>query len=314
MNIVILDAKTLGDDMDVSIFEELGKTEVFPSTAPEEVEERIRYADIVILNKIKLNESNLKNAENLKLICITATGFDNVDIEYCRTHNIAVCNVTGYSTQSVAQLTVSMALSLITHLPEYNKSVESGEYTRSGVHNKLIPVYHEICGMTWGIIGYGNIGRQVGRVAEALGCRVIVNKRTPSPDIECVDIDTLCSEADIISIHAPLSDETRGLISREKIGLMKNFAIVINVARGAVVDEAALCDAVKTGRIGGLASDVFSVEPMQHDSPYNNVMHLPNVCLTPHMAWGAYEARVRCLEEIKLNIKAFLNGEKRNRV
>ena len=314
MKLVILDAATLGDDMDLSIFDEFGEKEVYMSTAPHEVEERIKHANAVIVNKIKMNESNLKNAERLKLICITATGYDNIDVEYCRKNNIAVCNVVRYSTQSVAQVTVSMALSLMTHLPEYTEFVESGKYAESGVSNRLTPVYHEICGKTWGIVGYGNIGAQVGCVAKALGCRVIVNKRTPIDGEECVDIDTLCRESDIISIHAPLTNQTRGLISREKINLMKKSAIVINVARGAVVDEMALCDAVKEGRIGGLGCDVYSVEPFQKDSPYASVAHLRNVCLTPHMAWGAYEARVRCLNEIKLNIKAFLNGKLRNRV
>lgn len=314
MKIVILDAKTLGDDIDLSVFDELGKTTVYQFTEPENVEERIKDADVALLNKVKLNESNLKNAASLKLICVAATGFDNIDTEYCRNNDIAVCNVKVYSTQSVSQVTVAMVLSLMTHLPEYNRFVESGEYTGSGIQNRLVPVYNEISGKTWGIVGYGNIGKQVGRVAEALGCRVIVNKRTPEIGVQCVDLDTLCKSSDIITVHTPLNDDTRGCINKSRISSMKKSAIIVNVARGAVCDEDALCEAVLDGRIGGVGIDVYSVEPMQPDSPYNKIMHLPNVCLTPHMAWGAYESRVRCINEIILNIKAFFKGESRNRV
>ncbi len=314
MKIVILDAGTLGDDIDLSMFDELGETTVFHSTGAEDVQCRIKDADVVIINKVKLDENNLKDAKRLKLICLAATGYDNVDTGYCRNNNIAVCNVVGYSTHSVAQLTVLMALSLMTHLPQYCRFVESGEYTASGIQNRLTPVYNEIYGKTWGIVGYGNIGRQVGAVASALGCRVIVNKRTPDCDACCVDLDTLCRTSDIISVHTPLNEQTKELINSEKIALMKNSAIVINVARGAVVDEEALCRAVEEGRIGGIGIDVFSKEPLHEGSPYNRIKHMDNVCLTPHMAWGAYESRCRCVEEIKQNIKAFLEGQYRNRV
>ena len=219
-----------------------------------------------------------------------------------------------YSTQSVAQLTVSMALSLYTHLEEYNTFVRSGEYTRRGIANCLTPVYHEIAGKTWGIVGFGNIGGQVGRVAEALGCRVLVNKRTPIDGWECVDFDTICRESDILSIHVPLSDATRGLLDRAHIDMLKRDAIVINVARGAVTDEKALADAILENRIGGLGVDVYSIEPMPIDHPFQAIKSLPNVSLTPHMAWGGYETRVRLLAEMAENIKSFFAGQCRNRV
>ncbi len=313
MKIVILDADTLGKDIDLSIFDALGETVIYNMTAPKEVAERIKGADAVIINKVKLNEENLENS-GIKLICIAATGYDNVDTAYCKEAGIAVTNVVGYSSNSVAQVTASMVLSLATHIPEYNRAVESGSYTKSGVQNCLTPVYHELAGKVWGIVGYGNIGKNVGKIAEALGCRVVVCKRAPVDTAECVDIDTLCKISDIISVHTPLSEQTRELINRERIELMKETAIVVNVARGAVVDETALCNAVKNKKIGGIGVDVYSVEPMEETSPYAEVMHMDNVCLTPHMAWGAYEARVRCLNEIKLNIEAFLRGEKRCRV
>ncbi|MBQ9760662.1 MAG: hydroxyacid dehydrogenase [Clostridia bacterium] len=314
MRITVLDAGTLGEDLSLSLFDEFGEVTVYHSTDPAEVSSRVRSAEVIITNKMKLGEGNLAEAAALKLICLTATGFDNIDLAYCRKRGIAVCNVVGYSTQCVAQVTVSMALSLMTHLEEYANYVRDGSYTRGGCANRLVPVYHEIAGKTWGIVGFGNIGRAVGEVARALGCRVIVNKRTPVEDWKCVDLDTLCRDADIISIHTPLTAETRGMLDRAHIGMMKKDAIVINVARGAVTDEEALADAIGEGRLGGLGVDVYSVEPFSAEHPFARIQDRPNVCLTPHMAWGGYETRVRLLEEIAQNIRAFLHGEHRNRV
>ena len=314
MKITVLDSATLGEDLDLSPLSELMHTEIYKNTAPDEVEARISESDVVVINKIKLNDSNLASAKKLKLICIAATGFDNIDIVYCKNAGIAVCNVVGYSSQSVAQLTVATVLSLACHLYEHCDTVRSGRYSASGIANCLTPVYHEIAGKTWGIVGYGNIGRQVAKVAEALGCNVIYNRQNSDGDEKCVSIETVCKESDIISIHTPLSDTTRGLISEKMISLMKPDAIVVNEARGAVTDERALAIAIKEGRIGAFGSDVYSVEPFGEDHPFYDIKELPNVCLTPHMAWGAYEARVRCLGEIILNIKAFFNGEIRCRI
>ena len=314
MHIVFLDAATLGNDVSTKQFNRFGKVTEYRSTAPDAVAERITDAEVVVINKIKLNASNLKEAKALRLICITATGFDNVDTVFCREHGIAVCNVVGYSTQCVAQVTVAMALSLLTHLSEYQHHVASGAYTSGGVANCLTPCYHEICGKTWGILGYGNIGQQVGAVAKALGCRVIVCKRTPIDGVECVDIDTLCRESDVLSIHTPLNDSTRHIINRERIALMKPSSILINVARGAVTDEEALASAVLEGKIAGLGIDVYSAEPFSAEHPFSKLLSLPNVCLTPHMAWGGYETRVRLLNEIEQNIDSFLAGGTRNRI
>lgn len=314
LKLTFLDAGTLGNDLDLSIFEKIGDLTVFQSTSDDEFVAHVSDSDILILNKIKVGRNNLPKCKNVKLICITATGYDNVDLEYCRESGIAVCNVVGYSTQNVAQITVAMALSLVCRLCEYDKSVSDGTYSHGKIANILTPVYHEICGKTWGIVGYGNIGRQVGRVAEALGCRVIVYKRSPVDDVSCVDIDTLCRESDIISIHTPLNDGTQGLISRERIAIMKRDAILVNVARGAVVDERAVADAILSGNIGGVGIDVYAKEPMPVDHPYMEIAGRSNVILTPHMAWGSYEARVRCCNEIILNIEAYLRGEKRCRL
>ena len=314
MKIVFLDASTLGADIDLSIYKRFGELTVFGATAEDEFTQHVGDSDVIITNKLKVGRHNLPACKNVKLICVTATGFDNIDVEYCRENGIAVTNVVGYSTQNVAQLTVAMALSLICHLKEYDRSVSDGSYPRGGVANILTPVYHEICGKTWGIVGYGNIGKQVGAVAKALGCKIVVYKRTPVDDAECVDIDTLCRESDIISVHTPLNDGTRGLISREKIAEMKKDAILINVARGAVCDEEAIADAILEGRLGGVGIDVYSKEPFGEDHPCARIAGRDNVILTPHMAWGSYEARVRCCDEIALNIEAYLKGERRNRI
>lgn len=309
MKITVLDAKTLGSDIDLSVFDEIGETTVYTSTDINEVEERVRECDVIVVNKIKLGEHNLAKADHLKLICVTATGYDNIDLEYCKSRNIAVCNVVGYSTQCVAQVTLSMVLYLYTHLEEYRKYVNDGLYTKNKVQNHLEPVFHELYGKTWAVIGYGNIGKQVARVAEAMGCRVLAYSRSLG-----TDLDEILKQADIVSVHLPLNDGTRGLISREKIALMKDNAVFVNVARGAVANEEALAGAIEVGKLGGLGIDVYATEPFDENHCYNRIKDLPNVCLTPHMAWGAYEARVRCVDEICENIRVFFDGGERNRV
>ncbi|MGN0164537.1 MAG: NAD(P)-dependent oxidoreductase [Candidatus Ornithomonoglobus sp.] len=314
IKIAILDAETIGGDIDYSIYDKFGKVEIYENTNPRQVQFRVMDVDVIIINKVKLDESNLASAKKLKLICIAATGYDNVDIEYCRRRGIAVCNVRGYSTDSVAQLTVSMALSLVNHISQYDSFVKSGRYSESGAQNCLKPVFHELRGMTWGIAGLGAIGMRVAEIAKVLGCEVLAFKRRRDPLYRCVTLQTLCEKSDIISVHLPLSEQTRGIVSREMILHMKKNAIVINAARGAVVDEAALADAMTEGRIGGLGVDVYSTEPIEVTSPYMKLADNPAVIFTPHMAWGAYEARVRCMEEIICNIEAFFKGKRRNRV
>lgn len=312
--VVVLDADSLGRDLDLSLFGELGELTIWDATTPENAAEHLAGASVAVLNKVKLTADILAEAPSLRLILEAATGYDNIDLSYCRARGIAVCNVVGYSTQCVAQLTVSMALSLMTRLTEYTDYVRSGSYTASGLPNRLEPVFHELYGKTWGIVGYGNIGRQVGKIADAFGCRVLVNKRTPTPDAECVPLDRLCREADILSIHTPLNDSTRNLIGREELALMKPTAILINVARGAVTDEAAVADAILGGRLGGVGIDVYAREPFPEDHPYQKIKALPNVILTPHIAWGGYETRVRLIGEMLENARAFDAGKIRNRV
>ena len=314
MKIVILDAATLGADIDLSPIGVLGEMTVYERTDVGEISARLADADVAVVNKLKMNEMTLDGAKKLKVICVTATGYDNVDIAYCASRSVAVCNVPAYSTDSVAQVTLAMALSLTTHLFAYRAHVTSGGYTAGGVANCLVPVYHEISSLTWGVVGGGGIGRRVAEVARAMGCRVLMCRKQPETEFEGADLDTLCREADIISLHVPLTDQTRGMITKERIRAMKKGAILINVARGAVADEAALAEAIEAGHLGGLGIDVFEREPFAADHPYCRIMDRENVCLTPHMAWGAFEARARCVSTVAENIKAFFVGEKKNRI
>lgn len=313
MKIVLLDYKTLGPEIDLEPLRKAGDLVAYELTPMELLTERICDADVVITNKMKLNRQTLAGAQQLKLICVTATGYDNIDLAYCTEKGIAVCNVPGYSTDSVAQLTLAAVLALSTHLITYRNMAHSGYYTNCGAPNILSPVWHELAGKTWGIVGCGNIGRKVAQVAQAMGCRVLVYRRKPDPDFETVDLDTLLQQSDVVTVHLPLSDQTRGVLSREKIALMKETAIFVNVARGAVADEAALADAVEAGKLGGLAVDVYSVEPFPADHPYNRILGKANVILTPHCAWGSKEARNRCALITAENIQAFQRGEAQNR-
>ena len=314
MKIKILDRATLGADAPIDILSGLGELEVFDGTTPEELTERIADADVIILNKVRIDAAALSCAARLRLICVTATGYDNIDINAAKEHGVGVTNVPGYSTDSVTLFTMATTLALVAHLREYNEYVRSGEYTASGVANRLSPVYHEVRGLTWGVIGYGNIGRAVATVAKAMGAHVIANKRTPTQDVACVDIDTLCQRSDIITVHCPLSKDTHHLIDARRLGMMKPGAILVNEARGAVVDSEAVCNAIENGTIGAYGADVYECEPFGKDHPFNRIMDRSNVLLTPHAAWGAYESRKRCVEIVVSNITAFFEDKIQNRV
>lgn len=314
MNITVLDKATLGDDISFEPLEKLGSLTVYESTPADKAAERISDT-VVVTNKVKLTAEVLGKANNLRLICLAATGYDNVDTAYCRDHGIAVCNIVGYSTDSVAQVTAAMASSLVCRLPEYTAFVTDGSYARSGCANRLTPTYHEMSSLTWGVVGLGNIGRKVAGIAEAFGCRVAANRLHVSDGkYECLPLDDLLEQSDIVSLHCPLTDATRGMISRERIAKMKKTAILINMSRGAVTDEKAVADAIKTGDIGGFGCDVYSSEPLSGDNPIASIAGMPNVILTPHMAWGAHEARMRCIDEIAENIRSFTSGGVRSRI
>lgn len=314
MKITVLDRSAMGSDLPIEMLESLGEVSVFDTTAAEDIAERISNADVIILNKVKITEDIINSSDSLKLICVFATGYDNIDIKAAKKRGVAVCNVPGYSTDSVVLFTMANVLALFSHLREYNDFVTSGKYTESGVPNKLSPVFHELSGKVWGIVGLGNIGKAVARVAEAMGAKVIANKRTPEEGYECVDIDELCRRSDIITLHCPLNEGTRSIINKDRISLMKNSVIIVNEARGAVVNEEDIKEAILSERIAAFGSDVYSVEPFSEDHPFNYIKSKSNVLLTPHAAWGAYEARVRCLKIICDNISAFIDGKTLNRV
>lgn len=315
MKITVLDKASLGTDTPFEFLGSLGDIEMFDATPPELLAERAGNSDVIIINKIKITREVLLAAkERLKLICVFATGYDNVDTVTAKELGIAVCNVPAYSTQSVALYTMSTTLALVTHLNEYRGYVNSGEYTKSGVPNKLTPVYHELDGMVWGIVGLGNIGKEVARLATAFGAKIIACKRTPVDFCECVSLDELCERSDIITLHCPLNDGTREIINAERIGRMKDGVIIVNEARGAVLNENDVANAVLSGKIGGFGCDVYSTEPFGSDHVYNKIKHLDNIILTPHAAWGSYESRTRCIKIIVNNIRSFMSGEKLNRV
>ncbi len=313
LKIVVLDAGTLGDDLSLSPLKELGEVAVYRTSAPDTVRTRISGADAVILNKVKIGEAQLpEGGDAPRIICVAATGYDNIDLAACRARGVAVANVRGYSSDSVCQVTVGLVLALVCHLPAYCSVTADGTYTREGNANRLSPAYREVAGLTWGVVGAGKIGTRVADVARALGCRVLTNRRTP--DGESVDLNTLLRESDIVTVHTPLTPETRGLIGAAAIAEMRDGALLVNMARGAVTDESAVAEAIRSGKLGGLGCDVYSTEPFSEAHPYYAIRERDNVLLTPHMSWGAYEARARCLDEMIQNVKAFFSGEMRNRV
>lgn len=317
MKTIFLDRNTIGFDIDVSIFKDFGEFEEHNSCSREESKEYIKDADIVIFNKTVMDKDMLENATNVKLLCVTATGYDNIDIGYCKSRGIAVCNIRGYSTPAVVQHTFALALYVLEKISYYDGYVKSGEYCKSVGFSNFDERYWELQGRTWGIIGLGNIGKGVAKVAEAFGCKVIyysASGNNCSEIYERVEFETLLQESDIISIHCPLSEKTRGLMNLEAFKKMKKSAILVNVARGPIVDEQALYTALNENMIGGAALDVLSKEPMSSDNPLINIKDSRKLLITPHMAWASVEARERCMQEVYKNIEGFLEGTTRNRV
>lgn len=317
MNIVILERSSVGMDVSVDSLKDLGDVTIYNTTEYEEIKERIKDADIIIANKSKMCEDTLKDAKNVKLICEFATGFDNVDLDYCRQRNIGVCNVRDYSTEMVAQHTFAMALFLSEKLAHYDDFVKSGKYAN---HNRFsyfdIP-FKELAGKTWGVIGMGNIGRKVASIAKAFGCRVIfysVTGKSSATDYERVDFDTVLKESDFLSIHCPLSDLSRGLIDAAALKKMKKTAVLINVARGPIVKQQDLYDALVNGEIAAAGLDVLEKEPIAKDNPLQKITDSTKLIITPHLAWASVEARERCVSMTYDNIRAFMDGKELCRV
>lgn len=316
MNIVALERNSAGTDISVDCWNELGNVTCYRNTVTEEeVRERVREADIIIANKSPLNESTLKDAPNVKLICELATGYDNCDLTYCKERGIKVANVVDYSTAMVAQHTFTLALALSQKLAYYDTYVKSGAYSAQDRFSNFDVPFYELDGKTWGIVGMGNIGRRVAAIAQAFGCRVIfysITGKSSCTEYEQVNKDTLLAESDFLSLHCPLSDLSRNFIDKKALRKMKKTAILINVARGPVVNNADLYEALVSGELQAAGLDVLEKEPMEVTNPLSRLKDSNRILITPHLAWASVEARTRCVQGVYENIKAFLRGEDRN--
>lgn len=308
MKIVFLDVKTIGEDIDLSGFERFGEVVKYGFSSPEESRERTKDADVVILNKVQINEQAIGEAEHLKLVCVTATGTNNLDKEYLAEHGIEWRNVAGYSTESVAQHTFGLLFYLLEKLAYYDEYVKSERYVGDTVFTHFEKVFHELSGKTWGIIGLGNIGRRVADIAKLFGCRVIyysTSGKNNQPDYERVDFDTLLAESDVVSVHAPLTAETEGLMNKEAFAKMKKSAIFLNLGRGPIVVEADLADALENETIAAAGLDVLAVEPMAKENPLRRIKDSKRLIITPHIAWASVEARTRLMKIIEGQIEEF---------
>lgn len=308
MKIVFLDAASIGADIDLSGYDALGEVKKYDYSTPEQAAERITDADVIVINKIPINETTLKYAENLKLVCVTATGTDNLDKEYLAERNIAWRNVAGYSTESVAQHTFALLFYLYEKLRYYDEYVKTEKYIGDRSFTHFDNVFHEIFGKTWGIIGLGAIGRRVAELAKAFGCRVIyysTSGKNTQADYERVDFDTLLKESDIVSVHAPLNENTRGLMDKEAFAKMKKTAVFLNVGRGPIVVEADLAEALKNGEIAAAGLDVLGKEPMTAENPLREIKDSGKLFITPHIAWASVEARTRLMDIILQQIKDY---------
>lgn len=315
-NIVILERNSVGLDVDVSCFEQIGEVICYPNTVTvEEVRERTKNADIVIANKAPMNRETLQNSSNVKLICEFATGFDNCDLIYCKERGIKVANVVNYSTDMVAQHTFALALFVMEKLAHYDTYVKSGEYSAQDRFSNFDLPFTELSGKTWGIVGMGNIGKKVAEIAKVFGCRVIFHSITGKSTVteyKQVDKDTLLAESDVLSLHCPLSDLSRNFIDRAALKKMKKTAVLINVARGPVVNNPDLYEALCNEEIAAAGLDVLEKEPLELSNPLSQLKDSTRLIITPHMAWASVEARTRCVQEAFENAKAFLRGESRN--
>ncbi|MBO4750927.1 MAG: D-2-hydroxyacid dehydrogenase [Lachnospiraceae bacterium] len=316
MKIVLLERNSAGTDISVDCFSELGEVVSYANTVtPKEVAERVGDADIVVCNKSPMREETLKDCPNVKLICELATGFDNCDLVYCKSRGIQVRNVVDYSTGMVAQHTLTLALALSQKLMHYDNYVKSGAYGAQDRFSNFDIPFYELEGKTWGIVGMGNIGRRVAKLATAFGCKVIftsITGKSTVTEYEQVDKDTLLAQSDFLSLHCPLSDLSRNFIDREALRKMKKTAYLINVARGPVVNNPDLYEALIAGEIAGAGLDVLEKEPIQASNPLSKIQDSSKLIITPHLAWASVEARTRCVLGVYENIAAFLRGEARN--
>ena len=309
MKIVFLDAKTIGDDCDLDQFRQLWEVVVYDYSTVETMPERVKDADVLVVNKMEMNETTLSAAQNLKLVCVTATGTNNLDKEYLDSRNIQWRNVAGYSTENVTQHTFALLFFLLEKMHYYDQYVKSEKYIADASFTHFSNKFHELYGSTWGIIGMGAIGQRVAGIAKAFGCRVIYYSTTgknDQPGYERVDFDTLLAESDIVSVHAPLTEQTHLLMNRDAFAKMKSSAIFINVGRGPIVDEQALADALNNGEIAAAGLDVLTQEPMTLDNPLRQIKDSSRLVITPHIAWASVETRARLMRIVAGQIKEFI--------
>ena len=306
MKIVLLDALTFGET-DLSGFDTFGEVTVYQTTTPQETLERIQDADVVVTNKVVINAEVMDSVNNLKLICIAATGMNNVDLEHAKTKNITVKNVAGYSTDSVIQHTFSMLFYMMGHSRYFDEYVKSGEWQKSPVFTHVTQSFSEVKGKRWGIIGLGAIGRGVANIAQAFGAEIVyysTSGRNSSSDYKQVDFDTLLKTCDIITIHAPLNEKTQDLMGKEELTKMKNGAILLNLGRGGIVVESDLAEVLDTKELY-VALDVLAKEPMTNPHVLTSLKHPERLYITPHIAWASVEARDTLINMVIDNIKNF---------
>lgn len=314
MKIVLTDAQTVLDNLvDAKALKELGEVVEYGLLKYEEVAEKIADADIVICNKTKLDSYTLRLAKNLKYIGLFATGYNNIDIDYCKEHNIAVCNAGSYSTNAVAQHTFALILEHYNNTAKYNQFVQDGKWKRSKTFSPFVYPLSELAGKTIGIVGLGSIGQAVAKIANAFEMKVIAYNRSAREieNVKMVSLDELLSKSNIVSVHCPLNSESENMFNKETFAKMKRGALFVNTARGGVMNEQDLFDALESEHLGGAAIDTLAVEPMEEDCI---LMNAKNCIITPHIAWAPVETRVRLMNIVVDNIKNFLNGTPTNKV
>ena len=314
MKIVLTDAQTVLDNLvNADILKQFGEVEEYGLLRYDEVAEKIADADMVVCNKTLLDKNTLRLAKNLKYIGLFATGYNNIDIDYCKAHNVAVCNAGSYSTNAVAQHTFALILEHFNNTSNYNKYVQDGRWKRSKTFSPFVYPLSELAGKTLGIVGFGNIGRAVAKIANAFEMRVIAYNRSEkqADGVEFVGFETLLEQSDIVSVHCPLNSKSENMFDKNAFAKMKKGALFVNTARGGVMVEQDLFDALQSGHLGGAAIDTLKVEPMEEDCI---LMGAKNCIMTPHIAWAPVETRVRLMNIVADNIRAFLNGTPQNRI
>ncbi len=312
MKIIVTDAKTISNNEKYfDPLKEFGELKIYPLSSEDEIKERIADADIIVCNKNVFNADNLKYAKQLKYIGLFATGYNNIDVKYCAANGITVCNAGSYSTDAVAQHTFALILNHYNKISKYNQLVAHEGWIKSDVFSPFVYDMNELVGKTIGLVGYGNIARKVARIANVFGMSVLAYRRSPEPEdgVKFVDFDTVIRESDVISVHCPLNEQSKEMFNAKVFAAMKPNAYFVNTARGGVMDEDALAEALNNDVIAGAAIDVLTVEPMVADC---KLFGAKNITITPHVAWAPIETRERLMGIVCENIRGFIDGKPQN--